>query len=103
MSFKPSNEEQKWAKQQELDIRKKLHEFTNRVKLEDMLDEESVCPADGKRLERLEINSTGIFVHRCVYCGGIWLNRNDMEQLLNSAKKSNKFIKYLSKIFNIKI
>ena len=103
MSFKPSGEEQKWAKQQELDIRKKLHEFMSRQKLTDIIGEESVCPADGKTLERLEIDDTGILVYKCTFCGGVWINRSDMERLLHSSEKSNKLIKYFAKILNIKI
>lgn len=103
MSFKPSGEEQKWAKQQEIDIRKKLREFSSRQKLTDIIGEESICPADGKNLDKIEIDKTGIFIYKCAYCGGIWLNRSDMERLLNSTEKSNKLISYLSKIFNIKI
>ncbi len=103
MNFKPSNEEEKWAMQQEIDIRKKLREFVSRQKLEDIVGEESLCPADGKSLERIEIDNTGIFVFKCTYCGGIWLNRSDMERLISSSEKSNKLVKYLSKIFNIRI
>jgi|GEM_PF-2813282 len=103
MSFKPSDEEQKWAKQQDIDIRKKLQEFASRQKLSDVVGEKSLCPADGKSLEKIEIDKTGISVYRCTYCGGIWLNRSDMERLLQSSEKSNKLVKYLSKIFNINI
>ncbi len=103
MSFKPSGEEQNWAKQQDIDLRKKLQEFSRIQKLTDIIGEESLCPADGKGLEKIEIDGTGIFIYKCTYCGGIWLNRSDMERLLNSVDKSDKLIRYLSKIFNIKI
>lgn len=103
MSFKPSEEENKWATRQEIDIRKKLQEFSSRQKLTDIIDEKTLCPADGKKLENLEIDKTGIYVYKCPYCGGIWLNRSDMERLINSAEKSNKLVKYLSKILNINI
>ena len=103
MSFKPSGEEQKWAKLQEIDIRKKLGEFASRQRFADVIGDEAVCPADGKSLEKIEIDKTGILVYRCPYCGGIWVNRSDMERLLHSVEKSNKLVKYLSKIFNIKI
>jgi len=103
MSFKPSGEEQKWAKQQEIDIKKKLQEFASRQKFFDVVGEDSTCPADGKDLERIEIDATGIFVYKCTYCGGIWLNRSDVEKLFQSTEKSNKLIKYLADIFNIKI
>ncbi|HSA06091.1 MAG TPA: zf-TFIIB domain-containing protein [Candidatus Gastranaerophilales bacterium] len=102
MSFKPSPEEQKWAKRQEMDIRKKLQGFLSRQKFPEIIGLESICPADGNGLEKVEIDDTGIFVYKCVYCGGIWINRRDMEKLLHSSEKSDKLVKYIAKILNIK-
>jgi len=103
MSFKPSGEEQNWAKQQEIDIKKKLQEFASRQKLFDVIGEDSSCPADGNDLEKIEIDTTGICVYKCAHCGGIWLNRSDVEKLFQSTEKSNKLIKYLANIFDLKL
>ena len=101
MSFKPSHEEQKWAKLQELDIKKKLQDFIKRQKSLEFPDIGATCPTDGNVLEKIQIDDTGVFVHKCTHCGGIWISRSDMERLINSVEKSNKLVKYLAKLFNI--
>ena len=106
MSFKPSGEEQKWAKQQEIDLKNKLKEYISAQKgslTEEILFLDSICPGDGEKLEKIEVDETGIFVYKCSFCGGIWINRKNAEKLFQSVEKSNKLIKYLAKIFNIKI
>lgn len=106
MGFKPSEEEQKWAKQQDIDLKKKLNEFIYNQKkseLEELIAPEAVCPYDKRKLDKVEIDDTGIYVYKCDFCGGIWLNRTNSEKLFHSAKKSDKLMKYLSKIFNINI
>ncbi len=103
MGFKPSREEQKWATQQEVDIRRKLREFRVRRRIDEAIELDSTCPVDEKPLEKTEIDKTGIFVYKCPVCGGIWISRKDVEKLLHSTGKSSKFVKYLASIFNIKI
>jgi hypothetical protein len=103
MAFKPSPEEQNWAKRQEMDIRKKLREFIGRHKDLDLPEVGTVCPSDGKPLEKVEIEGTGVSVHKCSFCGGIWIDRGDMERLIHSVNRTDKLVKYLSKLFNINI
>ena len=85
-------EEQKWAKLQEIDIKKKLSDYLHTQKrpgIEELMDVNAVCPYHGTTLEKIEIDSTGIFVQKCTVCGGIWLSRPDTEKLFHSVKKSD--------------
>lgn len=104
MGFKPSNEEQKWAKLIDIDLRKYMKEKVN-LKMEDIIPEiiPATCPNDKIPLESSELDGTGIIVHKCSFCGGIWMDRINIERLFHSSKKSSVLLTYLAKILNIEI
>jgi len=104
MSFKPSPEEQKWAKIIDLDTRKQMKEhiepetgdfFPEIVPVE--------CPNDRILLEVFEIDKSGIIIHKCSFCGGIWIDRINLERLFQSSKKASILLVYLAKILNIEV
>jgi len=104
MSFKPSSEEQKWAKIIELDTRKRMKDEVGQ-KRRDFIPEivPVQCPNDRILLETIELGHTGIIVNKCSYCGGIWIDRINVERLFHSSKKSEVLLTYLAKILNIEI
>jgi len=104
MSFKPSSEEQKWAKIIDLDTRKRMKEDSGQ-KIQDFIPDivPVQCPNDRILLESVELDGTGIIVNKCSYCGGIWIDRINVERLFHSSKKSEVLLTYLAKILNIEI
>ncbi len=104
MSFKPSSEEQKWAKIIEFDTKKRLKED---IRCENLGCIPGIipaaCPNDGILLDEVEIDKKGIIIKKCPFCGGIWIDRGNLEKLFHSSKNSQSFIVYLAKILNIKI
>lgn len=104
MSFKPSSEELKWAKIIDLDTRKRMKEDFGR-KSRDFIPEimPVQCPNDRILLETIELDRTGIIVNKCSFCGGIWIDRINLERLFHSSKKSEVLLTYLAKILNIEI
>jgi len=104
MSFKPSSEEQKWAKIIDLDTRKKLKdEFGEKSKFSIPESVPVECPNDRILLETFELDGTGIVINKCSFCGGIWIDRINLERLFHSSKKSEILLTYLAKILNIEI
>lgn len=104
MSFKPSSEEQKWAKIIDLDTRKRMKaEFGEKSR--DFIPEAVPveCPNDRILLETLELDHTGIIISKCSFCGGIWIDRINIERLFHSSKKTEVLLTYLAKILNIEI
>lgn len=104
MSFKPSPEEQKWARIIDLDARKhKKIKFDEQS--EDFIPEPVPveCPNDRILLDTYKLNDTGIVIKKCSYCGGIWIDRINLERLFHSSKQSNMLLSYLAKILNIEI
>ena len=104
MSFKPSSEEQKWAKIIDLDTRKQMkNEFGQKSR--DFIPEAVPveCPNDRILLETLELDETGIIISKCSFCGGIWIDRINLERLFHSSKKAEILLTYLAKILNIEI
>ena len=104
MSFKPSSEEQKWAKIIDLDTRKRMkNEFGQKSR--DFIPEAVPveCPNDRILLETLELDETGIIINKCSFCGGIWIDRINLERLFHSSKKAEILLTYLAKILNIEI
>ena len=104
MSFKPSSEEQKWAKIIDIDTRKQMR-ADSQSKDEDSLPAAVPveCPNDRILLEVIEIDKSGIVIHKCSFCGGIWIDRINTERLFHSSKKSEILLTYLAKILNIEI
>jgi len=104
MEFKPSAEELKWAKQLELDLKKRL--------MEDLSDEEKQelrelhwkkCPKDGIDLIEIKINTGDIVVYKCVMCGGVWFDRIILEKLFQYPEGIKNFLELLSKSLGIEI
>ena len=104
MSFKPSSEEQKWAKIIDLDAKKRLKdEFGEKSKVFIPETVPAQCPNDRILLETIELDNTGIIINKCSFCGGIWIDRINIERLFHSSKKSEILLAYLAKILNIEI
>ncbi len=104
MGFRPSDEEQRWAKRVELDLRKELYENLNEEELEELRELHwRKCPRDGVDLIRLQIDKTGIEIDKCVICGGIWIDRRDLERLLQSSKRPGVLLKLISKSLDIEL
>jgi hypothetical protein len=104
MGFKPSPEEQKWAKIVDIDTKKRMKEdFGEKSKyfIPEILPVE--CPNDRILLETLELDNTGIIINKCSFCGGIWIDRITVERLFHSSKKAEVLLIYLAKILNIEI
>ena len=102
MKFKPYDEEQKWAKRVEIDLKKEF--------IENLPDEEKEklrefhwrkCPKDGVDLVELDVN--GIKIDKCLICQGIWLNRGEIEKLFQFTKNPDKLIKLLAGVLEIEI
>lgn len=104
MTFKPSSEEQKWAKIIDIDARKH-----KKIKFDEQNEDfipESVpveCPNDRVLLDTCELDDTGIVIKKCSFCGGIWIDRINIERLFHSSKQSDMLLTYLAKILNIEI
>jgi len=104
MSFKPSSEEQKWAKIVDLDTQKRMKEDIGKQG-EDFIPQivPVECPNDRILLEKFELDATGIIINKCSFCGGIWIDRINLERLFQSSKKSEVLLTYLARILNIEI
>lgn len=106
MGFKPSKEEQKWAKKQEFELQKLLREYFLEQKtlaLEEGPNIAPLCPGDGHELEMLEIEDTGISLYKCPCCSAIWIKREEAEKLFQSSTAPGKLVKYFSHVFGIHI
>lgn len=103
MGFKPSKEEQLWAKKEDFELRKKLREYMISEKQKSAEIVEHLCPCGGGELEMLEIEETGILVYNCPNCGGLWIKRVEAEKLFQSNSAAGKLVRHFSKIFNIQI
>lgn len=102
MGFKPSGEEEKWAKQQDIDVKKEFSEQVSKedrkkIKKSDLYE----CPKDKTRLIPLELNNTGIIINKCQVCGGIWFDRKNLERCIQYPKSHENLIKILSKTIGI--
>ncbi len=104
MAFKPSNEEQKWAKQLEIDLKKEIFE-----KLPGGEKESSKscfwrkCPNDGSDLLEETLDSKEIKIQKCSECGGIWIDQCTLEKILQLSKYSEHFLEFLRKILKIRV
>lgn len=104
MAFKPSNEEQKWAKQQELDWKKELRKHLPQESLDKMQKLcLGKCPKDGTDLIPLEIDNTDIIIKKCASCAGIWIDRKNLTKFLQSSQKSQNLLRLLSKTLGIEV
>ncbi|EKE02485.1 MAG: hypothetical protein ACD_20C00379G0002 [uncultured bacterium] len=102
MGFKPSGEEEKWAQQQDIDVKKEFSERISkedrqRIKKSDLYE----CPKDKTKLVPIELNGTGIIVNKCETCGGIWFDRKNIERCIQHPKSQKDLIKILSKTIGI--
>lgn len=104
MSFKPSREEQKWAKIIDIDTKKRIKKVIREEEKDFSTEAIPIeCPNDRFLLESSELDKTGIIVHKCSFCGGIWIDRINVERLFHSSKKAEALLAYLAKILNIEI
>ncbi|MBF0300312.1 MAG: zf-TFIIB domain-containing protein [Oligoflexia bacterium] len=96
MSLTPSQNEEEYFKKLELERRKKIEE----EKLHKLVKEEREkrkathfmkCPKCGADL--FEINYKKILIDECPDCKGIWLDTNELDQIISMEKKAlNKLL-----------
>lgn len=104
MAFKPSKEEQKWAKRRDMDINKELGEILsekNKGKVRKLYAKR--CPKDENQLVSVEIDGLNFIVEKCPKCGGIWINKRDLEKFLQSSRKPEYLLNLISKTLGIEI
>ena len=102
MKFKPHDEEQKWAKRMEMDIKKELLANLPEEEKEKLRELHwKKCPKDG--VDLVDININGIVVEKCLICEGIWLNRGEIEKIFQFTKSPNQLIKHFAKVLDIEI
>ncbi len=61
------------------------------------------CPNDKVTMETIELDESGIIINKCSFCGGIWIDRINIERLFTSSKGTKSLLVYLAKILNIEI
>ncbi|MCB0310436.1 MAG: zf-TFIIB domain-containing protein [Bdellovibrionales bacterium] len=66
-------------------------------------NEQRISPINGKPMEQVTL--MGVVIDRCTESGGIWLDRGELEQLLDASRKEaphanhNLFLDFFSTLF----
>lgn len=102
MSFKPSREERNWAQQLENDLKKVIQDAVSR-KVDQDIDAPKKCPVDGLVLNHIKMESPKLHFSKCELCDGIWIDRVDLEHLLQSHDARDNFKRFVAKALDINI
>jgi hypothetical protein len=84
MPVKPSDAEEEYFARQELELRKKIAaEHQAKMQAEERERERALhfmkCPKCGMELQELSLG--GVHVDKCCNCGGLWLDKGEMEAI----------------------
>jgi hypothetical protein len=91
--------------QEEQYFQKQNEEALKRIKLRES-NQERLSPVSGKPMEQVTV--MGVVVDRCADSGGIWLDKGELEQLIEAASHEkikedpNLLSQFLSMLFHSK-
>lgn len=93
-----------WLDRGELDLifsSNDKKEISKSFSIKDDLDEiKRRCPICKKKMDKVEFESTGIIIDKCVDDHGIWFDSGELKSILKTAEEQNsKIIKMLKEIF----
>lgn len=87
MPLKPTKKEEEYFAKLEMEKKKKKEEEKEKAKREELKKLHYMhCPKCGMQLKDSLLN--GVLIDRCDDCGGIWLDKGELDKLRKSSEKN---------------
>ncbi len=94
---KPSKNEEEYFARVDADLRKALRQKADAERAARIAAERNKCPRDGATLESTDHSQ--VTVDRCPKCGGVWLDKGELEILAAGNAEQSGFVGSLLNIF----
>ena len=94
---KPSKNEDEYFARLDAELRKELRQKADAERAARVAADRNKCPRDGATLEAT--NHSHVTIDRCPKCGGIWLDKGELEILEAGNSEHSGFVGSLLNIF----